>query len=601
MNWIMFLCVLVMTAVGRSTDYCIIGAGPAGLQMGYFLEKAGREYVIFERNDAAGSFFLHYPRHRKLISVNKIYTGSSNKEFNFRHDWNSLISDDERLLIKHYSKDFFPHADVMVEYLSDYAKRYRLRVKYKTDVTNIKRIHGEDVDYRFELTDQHNVTYKCRTLIMCTGISTPNKPLFPGLEYTVGYEDMSINKTDFMGKTVLILGKGNSAMETATYVGDVANFVQVVSSSFPIEAYSSHYVGDIRAVNNDIFDTFLLKTLDGMLTFKLDGVLGVHRNDDGTLRVTLDHPISERDSFHMRSSYDVIIRCLGFLFDFSIFDDKPFPAPPKKSYHQPKYPLINDDYQSINVPGLYFAGTNSHSVDHKKSSGGFIHGFRYTARVLHRILEHRNHGEPWPSIRQPITELLNHLVKRINEASGLYQMFGVLGDVIVLDDEADVYDYYEEFPVKLLSKFTNITGKTADRVIVFLLEFGHNEEVNELGLSKVGHQSYFLHPVLYYYDSLPTDDQMQETDDTFTILPRPTRIHHIASDVLTSWKAPRAHILPLRRFLENCARQQDLRYFYDDQCFRLAMTHTETPISCQMYYQQGKGIDGVKIGKMNYL
>ncbi len=40
--------------------------------------------------------------------------GGTNSEFNFRHDWNSLISDDESLLMKHYTKDYFPKADVYV-------------------------------------------------------------------------------------------------------------------------------------------------------------------------------------------------------------------------------------------------------------------------------------------------------------------------------------------------------------------------------------------------------------------------------------------------------------------------------------------------------
>ena len=40
--------------------------------------------------------------------------GSNNKEFSFRHDWNSLISDDETLFMKYYTKDYFPHADVYV-------------------------------------------------------------------------------------------------------------------------------------------------------------------------------------------------------------------------------------------------------------------------------------------------------------------------------------------------------------------------------------------------------------------------------------------------------------------------------------------------------
>lgn len=41
----------------RHFDYCVLGAGPAGLQMGYFLSKAKRDYIILERNSGPGSFF----------------------------------------------------------------------------------------------------------------------------------------------------------------------------------------------------------------------------------------------------------------------------------------------------------------------------------------------------------------------------------------------------------------------------------------------------------------------------------------------------------------------------------------------------------------
>lgn len=43
-----------------------------------------------------------------------IFLGQTNKEFNLRHDWNSLISDDESLRMTLYSKEFFPEADILV-------------------------------------------------------------------------------------------------------------------------------------------------------------------------------------------------------------------------------------------------------------------------------------------------------------------------------------------------------------------------------------------------------------------------------------------------------------------------------------------------------
>ena len=44
-------CVLV----GAYHDYCIIGAGPSGLQMGYFFQRAARDYVIYEKSNVSGT------------------------------------------------------------------------------------------------------------------------------------------------------------------------------------------------------------------------------------------------------------------------------------------------------------------------------------------------------------------------------------------------------------------------------------------------------------------------------------------------------------------------------------------------------------------
>lgn len=55
-----------------------------------------------------------------------------------------------------------------------------------------------------------------------------------------------------------------------------------------------------------------------------------------------------------------------------------------------------------------------------------------SARAVHRLLENRHHGVPWPSAVRPVTQLTNSIIKRVNEASGLYQMFSVLADIVLL-------------------------------------------------------------------------------------------------------------------------------------------------------------------------
>lgn len=46
----------------------------------------------------------------------------------------------------------------------------------------------------------------------------------------------------------------------------------------------------------------------------------------------------------------------------------------------------------------------------------------HTARALFRLLEWRNHEVTWPHITVPVTELLNVIVKRINEASVRFEL-----------------------------------------------------------------------------------------------------------------------------------------------------------------------------------
>ena len=148
----------------------IIGAGPAGLQLGYFLKKGGYEYIILEKNSIAGSFFDSYPHSGKLISINKRHTGTDDSEFNLRHDWNSLLSDEEGLLFKEYSSDYYPSKTDLVKYLNDYARLNDLKILYDSNVTKITK--NED-GYTVQLRD---CTYNCKKLVCATGLSKPYIP-----------------------------------------------------------------------------------------------------------------------------------------------------------------------------------------------------------------------------------------------------------------------------------------------------------------------------------------------------------------------------------------------------------------------------------------
>ncbi|XP_008108857.1 FAD-dependent oxidoreductase domain-containing protein 2 [Anolis carolinensis] len=595
-------------------DYCIIGAGPSGLQMAYFLQHAERDYVVFERELVPGHFFTLYPRHRKLISINKLYTGKSNREFNLRHDWNSLLSHDSRLLFRHYSQDFFPHADAMIHYLADFASMLDLQVQYNTSITHVMLEKDSKAwnDHYFILTDQNAQLYKCSVLLVATGTWIPHEVNFPGSKYVEGYESVSTDPKDFVGQSVLILGRGNSAFETADNILGVTNFIHMVSRSRVRLSWATHYVGDLRAINNGLLDTYQLKSLDGLLEGDLEDLVLI-KDENGKLKITLRFylensnrsegetvlfPQDKLDNFAARAPYDRAIRCLGWKFDFSIFDKSVRLMRGKDN--KKKYPLIKPSYEAKATRGLFVLGTASHSVDFRKSAGGFIHGFRYTARVVHRLLEVRHHEIPWPSTVYPIAQLTNAIVKRLNEASGLYQMFSVLADVILLKENATEFEYLEEYPVGVLQDLEWHTGrKVQNGLFVIMLDYGKNfsgpdKDVfyynRAVGEPQHAWQSNFLHPVIYYYKRLPTEREMRLCPPDQP-LPRPDAIHHMVEDFLTEWTAPSAHILPLRRFLENCL-ETDLRRFYGESCFLFALTHQKLPPFCQQGYMRMQGLMG---------
>lgn len=52
-----FLAVSIAAASAVSHDYCIVGAGPGGLQLAYFLKHSKSDYVVFERHSGPGAFF----------------------------------------------------------------------------------------------------------------------------------------------------------------------------------------------------------------------------------------------------------------------------------------------------------------------------------------------------------------------------------------------------------------------------------------------------------------------------------------------------------------------------------------------------------------
>ncbi len=510
-----------------STDYLVIGAGPAGLQLGYYLAKARRRFVILEGGSAPGTFFRTFPRHRTLISINKVYTGANDPELKLRMDWNSLLSDDDELHFTRYSSRYFPPADEMVRYLGDFAAKHRLPIRYGSRVVSITR-GGKDEP--FLATDQRGRIYQARRLIVATGVSRPYIPPIPGIETAELYGTVSTDPRDFVDQRVLILGKANSAFETADNLIATAAVIHVAGPHSIKMAWRTHYVGHLRAVNNNFLDTYQLKSQNAVL----DGTVErIERGEDGSYTVTVSFARVNEVKKDMR--YDRVIVCTGFQFDASIFEGDCRP----QLVHGDRFPEQTAEFESSNIPGLYFAGTLMQVRDWKRSTSGFIHGFRYGVRALHRILERKYEGSPWPHrvIEADPDTLMDAVLERVNRSSGLWQQFAFLCDVVAIHREGGAR-YCEELPLEYVQG--NEPGN-CESCFTISLEYGPDHDAHdpfdvqvariaqdETARSDEGH---YLHPVVRHFHR-----------------GRLLATHHVTENLENDWTWEATHREPLRAF-----------------------------------------------------
>lgn len=504
-----------------TTDYLVIGAGPAGLQLAYFLQRAGRDYLVLEAGPGAGHFFDRFPRHRQLISINKPHTGIDDPEFNLRMDWNSLLSDRDDLLFTGYTPRYFPDAADMVRYLGDFAAKLELSVRYHTRVVEVSK------DKHFRVVDDNGDVYEAPHLIVATGPSKPYLPDIPGIEHAEPYSTVSVDPADFTDQRVLIIGKGNSAFETADSLIETAAVIHVAGPRSVRFAWQTHFVGHLRAVNNNFLDSYQLKSQNAIL----DGtIVGIREQGAGFV---VSVSFSRADEVVKDIPYDRVIACTGFRFDTGIFAENCRP----EVVIDDRFPAQTSEWESTNVPGLSFAGTVMQVRDFKKSTSGFIHGFRYTVKALHRILERKNHGREWPHVSHipdPGT-LTDAILTRVNRSSALWQQFGQLGDVIVTDGQEA--KYFDEMPVD----YVHDSG-FADNYFTITLEYGpDHDKVDpfDINVRRVtqnnaneAHDAAYLHPVIRHFER-------------GTLLAE----HHVAENLENDWTNETAHRKPLAEFM----------------------------------------------------
>ncbi|MFC7219234.1 NAD(P)-binding domain-containing protein [Streptomyces polyrhachis] len=497
--------------------YLIVGAGPAGLQLGYFLAQQGANYLILEAADAPGAFFRTFPRHRRLISLNKVNVPESGpvdkEEWRLRWDWNSLLND--RLFFPAYSRAYLPDAGDLVRYLGDFQREHALNVRFDSPVEQIAK------DGPLFTVRAAGRTYRAQCVIMATGWGGPNIPGIKGIELARGYEELPTDGRHFTGQRVLIIGKGNSAFETAHALLDHAAIIHLASPRPLRLSWHSKHPGDVRGQYGALLDSYWFKTLHGVLECDIDRLSRV----GDAIRADITYTLADGEKAQLE--YDAVLRCTGFTMDSSPFAPDCVP----RRHANGRIPELGPDWQSVNVDGLYFAGTLMQGRDLKRASSAFIDGFRYNLRTMARLLAERYEHRP---LEREFTSadpahLTRTILERLNHSSALWTQFEYLVDVFV--PEPGGLAHYRELPEDYaLSRF-------GGRCLTAGLRWGPRDlpdvfAIRREPVPEKAHESAFIHPVVRSWRGGELVGEQ-----------------HLLEDLSARWHDEARHAAPLRGFL----------------------------------------------------
>ena len=326
-------------------DVVVVGGGPAGLLLAHFFQEHGIDYRVLERGKIAQSWRL---MRQGMILLSPSVPGT---------DWTSLTLGDPLWALPGAQRPF-PSREDFLCYVDAFARERRLRVSEYTDVRGAEVIPG---GFRVSLSAGEQ---RCRFLVLATGASTrPFLPRIPGL----ADNPFVLHSCDFVhcmaysGKSVLVIGGGNSAAEIAIALAGTAGVT--LCTRGPIRYFSeTEDLEDIRGSSESV--------LKELIRF---GIVELREDDPA---------VSARDRrVRFRSGdereFDRIICATGYSPGWLPVEGGEVKAGPDG------FPAITSSGES-SVPGLYFCGSLARF--HRRCA--FIHGFRnYVEKVFWDIAD----------------------------------------------------------------------------------------------------------------------------------------------------------------------------------------------------------------------
>lgn len=174
-------------------DTIIIGAGQAGLSVGYHLKRKDRDFLILDGGKRIGDVWRNRWDSLRLFTPAK-FDGLDGFPFPA-------------------PRDHFPTKDEMADYLESYSERFALPVRLDNRVRRLSRKDG-----RFTVETAMGTYKAARVVVAATGYRAPK---IPAMASDLSEDVVQMHSRDYRGPKqvppgrVLLVGAGNSGAEIA--------------------------------------------------------------------------------------------------------------------------------------------------------------------------------------------------------------------------------------------------------------------------------------------------------------------------------------------------------------------------------------------------
>lgn len=311
-------------------EVVVVGAGQAGLAIGFFLARQGRRFLILEAADSVGASWQHRWDSLALFTPRRY---DSLPGVGFPGD-----------------PDGYPTRDEVVSYLRAYAQTCNLPLVFNSAVRSLTQI---DDGFQLECSDR---TVRADQVVVATGPF--QLPLTPTLAGEFAPEVFQVHSAgyrrphDVPEGTVLVVGGGNTGFQIAAELtGTHAVHLSVGSRQTPLPQKVWHR------------DLFWWLTQTGLLKMTVDSRVGRRLSKRETLigsspkqlrglgvdlrprAVSASHDtVSFADGTHLR--VDAVVWATGYQPDYSWIEAPVLDAEGRVRHHR----------GVTNRPGLYFLG-----------------------------------------------------------------------------------------------------------------------------------------------------------------------------------------------------------------------------------------------------